>query len=97
MPGGGGGRICGTLRVYCHKAKLLELTLRGECSFTCVRTYKPIAMITEPSQFSLISRVLPSYSVAYVTVQVQNKMGKIEPGNEAKSVTYTTTATIVHC
>ena len=66
-------------------------------SFLLERINQLHAMITEPSQFSLISRVFPSYSVAYVTVQLQNKMGKIEPENEAKSVTYTTTATIVRC
>ena len=52
-------------------------------------------MITEPSQFSLIHGLLPSYSVASVTVQLQKNMGRINPGNEAKSVTYTMTATIV--
>ena len=51
-------------------------------------------MITEPSQFSPIPRLLPSYSVAYLILQLQNKMGRIEPGNKAKSVTYTMTTTI---
>ena len=52
--------------------------------------YKPTGMITEHSQFSLIPRLLlPRYSV---TVWRQ-KMGRIEPGNEAKSITYTMTAT----
>ena len=63
-----------------------------ECSFIFVGMYKPIGMITEHSQFSHIPRLLlPKYSV---TVWRQ-KMGRIKPGNEAKSITYTMTATFV--
>ena len=57
-----------------------------ECLFVFVSTYKPIVMITEPSQFSLIPRFFPSYSVAYVTVQL--KRWRIDPGNEAIKVSH---------
>ena len=66
-----------------------------ECLFVFVSTYKPIAMITEPSQFSLIPRVLPSYSVAYVTVQLKRWGGSTLGMRQLKSVTYIMTATIM--
>ena len=42
-------------------------------------------MITQPIQFP---RVLPSYSVAYVTVQLKRWGSRIDPGNEAIKVSH---------
>ena len=62
------------------------LTLLIVCLFVFVSTYKPIVMITEPSQFGLIPRVLPSYSVTCYSAG--EEMGRIDPGNEAIKVSH---------
>ena len=43
-------------------------------------------MITEPSQFSLIPRVLPLFSC--ICYSAAEEMGRIDPGNEAIKVSH---------
>ena len=52
-------------------------------------------MITEPSQFSLIPRVLLSHSVAIVTVQLKRWRESTLGMRQLKSVTYIMTAAIM--
>ena len=61
-----------------------------ECLFIFVNTYKPIAMTTEPSQFSLIPRVIQLHML-----QCSCKKWGGSSLIMRQSVIYTMTATIV--